>query len=359
MTVYRELERRAKTGKDKSGDPDLQDLSDEDDDGDDRTSYDPTKGWIFGLLNWLGLADTSHAKAMIDHARASEVATTWSVVSSKEWDRFLTSDTSLMFSLYRTLEFEWIMITPLLLLYRLVIVTPSILLEQGSVNQLVAIAAIEVLFGTFMHWAQPYVNSWVDSMYRFGSIHNVGIIGLVSFRRVIVSNLEVNWGSFDSFGVESSGIDVVMSFWTFGYYFFVAILLFMAVVLPTTQQIIGEIAVANELSLVGMRTLELSSLFLNPLLEFFSSDLGLTKDEKEKQQKELSEKRRRQSNHNQLPPQLKERDTFQHHDVFGQNADELPPNPAEEEPKKKTTSTKIKKTNQSGTILHRIMNSRS
>ena len=176
------------------------------------------------------------------------------VLSMPEWERFLAVDLSKMKTLYETLEFEWMNLTPFLLLQKVAVLAPLVYLAEESMTQFIVSASVEIAFGLFMFWSQPYVNPWVDTMYRAGSVHNIGLLGWAALHRVLLSR------------GDDEGLSLLMLLWTTCYMMFVAALFIATVIVPTLSVVVNQVIVGRQMARVGMRTVDLSSLFLNPML---------------------------------------------------------------------------------------------
>ena len=107
----------------------------------------------------------------------------------------------------------------------------------------------------FMFWSQPYINPWVDTMYRAGSVHNIGLLGLSAIDRVQRAK-----------GTREEGLGLEMLIWSSLYMLFVVFLFTATVIVPILKMLVAIAIVGRQMKRVGMRTVDLSSLFLNPLL---------------------------------------------------------------------------------------------
>jgi hypothetical protein len=189
-----------------------------------------------------------------------------SQVSFDEWERYLGVDTSNLFPLYYMLEFEWMFLPPLILVHKAAILAPNVLMEDESLPQFVLTAVVETFFAIFVFWTQPYLNPWVDTIYRAGSVHNIGLLGLISYSRALAAS------------GDSEDLDIIMVTWTAVYLGFVVVLLVATVLVPVVGIVAQQVNVGRQMERVGMRTIDLSSLFLNPLLH---DDTALTDEEAE------------------------------------------------------------------------------
>lgn len=178
-----------------------------------------------------------------------------STVDFGEWERFLAGDNSALGQLlYKFIEYEYITLPPFLMLYRVAVLIPTVFVTDDMFTQMVALAAVEVGFGTFIFWTEPYINPWIDTMYRAGSVHNIMLIGLAAINTML--------------NAESSTLDLatLMLLVTGVYFLIVIFLLLMTTVWPTMNVALTKANVAKQMKRIGMRTIDMSSVVLNPLM---------------------------------------------------------------------------------------------
>ena len=175
-----------------------------------------------------------------------------------EWQRFLAGDTTQLQILYRFLEFEYMILPPMLMFYRLAVILPGIFITNDDFTRLVAASMVEIIFGVFIFWTEPYINPWIDTMYRAGSVHNIIILGLTALNVVLISNGYPN------------GTLVAMIVVTLSYITFIMLLMFMTTIWPIVSYALKQRDIQKQMAKVGMRTTTLSSLFLNPIIHFSS-----------------------------------------------------------------------------------------
>ena len=178
-------------------------------------------------------------------------------VDFNEWQRFLNEDGSPMFQLYRYLEFEYMTLPPFLLLYKLLVLLPVVFLEDGSLSQLAATSGIEIAFGVFITWTEPYMSGWVDILYRAGSAHNITLLGLGAIHRVLADD-----------GSGGDTVELLMLLTTGVYLGFVVLVLFLSALWPLITFGFTQLMVERELNKVGMRISDLASLLLNPFMHY-------------------------------------------------------------------------------------------
>lgn len=170
-----------------------------------------------------------------------------------EWERFLAGDSSSLQYIYQYIEFEYLTLPSFLLLYKIAVVVPTVFITD-LFWQIAVSGCVEVFFGVFIFWSEPYVSPWVDTMYRAGSVHNIALIGLGSINVMLVRENSL----FD--------LAIIITLVTVVYFCFVVGLLFGTVIWPTIATILTKMSVQRHMLRIGMRTIELTSLFLNPLI---------------------------------------------------------------------------------------------
>jgi hypothetical protein len=102
------------------------------------------------------------------------------VLKTKEWDRFLASDPTVLGTLYKSLAFNWIYLSPILLLWKVVLICPAVFLPFETFEQLVGICATECAFALFIFATAPFTSPIVDVMYRVGCVHQLLFLGFRS-----------------------------------------------------------------------------------------------------------------------------------------------------------------------------------
>ena len=98
-----------------------------------------------------------------------------------EWTRFLSSDDSAMSALYNQLLPSRMKFMPVFLLFKLILVLPVILIEPNTIEQMIGIAFVEVLYGIVTLAASPYISPWIDMYHRVGSAHQMAVLGFLCF----------------------------------------------------------------------------------------------------------------------------------------------------------------------------------
>ena len=210
------------------------------------------RGLFFALARKL----FPDVNSIVEHpeGKAWITSTRLSTLSTDEWDRFLAADESFLVHTYKTLEYEWMTFSPLLLVYKLILLCPLTFIEANTFSQMAAVCCVELLFGIFIFWSQPYLNPWVDTMYRAGAVHSVVLLGLTCWHLVLQAN------------GDSSGLGLSMLVCTSIYMCFVVLMLLLTVVWPMVSYGVQQLRVESQLQRIGLRSKDLSSLLLNPLI---------------------------------------------------------------------------------------------
>jgi hypothetical protein len=131
----------------------------------------PTKGIL--LPNSTPIDDNND-----DKAEATETLASRPTVSVSEWSRFLATDPTAMAMLYKTMELRFMHLSPILLLWKVVMISQVVFLEQGSLGQVRGMAIVEILFAALIFITAPFTSPVVDAMYRLASIHQLLLLGL-------------------------------------------------------------------------------------------------------------------------------------------------------------------------------------
>jgi hypothetical protein len=97
-----------------------------------------------------------------------------------EWRMFVSSEPSALASMYSSFKFDRIYMSPVLIVWKVLLIAAPIFLEKNSFTQLAGCAAAEVLFGIFIFAARPPASYIVNGVYRLSSVHQVMLLGLVS-----------------------------------------------------------------------------------------------------------------------------------------------------------------------------------
>ena len=95
-----------------------------------------------------------------------------------EWSRFLETDFSRMAVTYKVVKFSALFVPPLLVAYKVAVVAPAVLLEAGSLDQRIAISAVELLFGVIMFATNAFITPFVTLTFRVASIHQLFVLGM-------------------------------------------------------------------------------------------------------------------------------------------------------------------------------------
>ena len=102
------------------------------------------------------------------------------IIAHDEWQRFVATDNTALASLYQDFVFERFYISPVLLAWKVVLMSPPIFLETNSFSQLAGCAAAEFLFAIFMFTLSPAISIVINGVYRLGCVHQMIFLGLLS-----------------------------------------------------------------------------------------------------------------------------------------------------------------------------------
>ncbi|CUF33150.1 transmembrane protein, putative [Bodo saltans] len=134
----------------------------------------PVKG---NMLPSAGDASATD-NAMTTTATPEGVVEKEPTVSVSEWSRFLATDPTAMAMLYNTMELKFMHLSPILLLWKVIMISQVVFLEQGSLGQIRGMAIVEILFAALIFLTAPFTSPVVDAMYRLASIHQLLLLGL-------------------------------------------------------------------------------------------------------------------------------------------------------------------------------------
>ena len=116
-------------------------------------------------------------------------------VAVEEWQRFLSCDPSAMAVLYNTLELKYMYMTPIFLLFKVVLISPVVFLEPESYVQRLAMMVVEIAFAALIFGTAPFISPVVDAMYRIASIHQLLLLGLQNLDTVHTMDGKTSLGS--------------------------------------------------------------------------------------------------------------------------------------------------------------------
>ena len=130
------------------------------------------------MLSPIFFCDVLHVGLRDDRNGLTELSPSASV---REWSRFTRSDYSALSSLYRELRFKWIFTTPLLLMWKGIYLVAPLVMEPGSFNQVIGVAVTEAVFALFVYTTSPSPSHIANAVFRLGSVHQLMLLGLLSF----------------------------------------------------------------------------------------------------------------------------------------------------------------------------------
>ena len=142
---------------------------------------------LMGRGRKLGLAfHGKEYKGRYDEEQKSTTALIFKKITGKpllqvkylEWSRFLETDFSRMAVTYKVVKFSALFVPPLLVAYKVAVVAPAVLLEAGSLDQRIAISAVELLFSVIMFATNAFITPFVTLTFRVASIHQLFVLGM-------------------------------------------------------------------------------------------------------------------------------------------------------------------------------------
>ena len=98
--------------------------------------------------------------------------------ASAEWKRLTATDFTVLGSLYKCFSLRWMLIAPMLLVWKAALLAPPVFIETGTIGQSVGVAMVEISFGAFWFIANPCIVPSVDAMYKVGIVHQMLFLGL-------------------------------------------------------------------------------------------------------------------------------------------------------------------------------------
>ncbi|CUG61578.1 low density lipoprotein receptor family protein, putative [Bodo saltans] len=176
------------------------------------------------------------------------------VLRTQEWDRFLASDPTVLGTLYKSLAFNWIYLSPILLLWKVVLICPAVFLPFETFEQLVGICATEVAFAVFIFGTAPFTSPIVDVMYRMGSIHQMLFLGFRSF------DIRARF-----LGITGYAFPMVLL--TFAYLGFSVLCIFWTMVGPQIRKVWDKRRSTNTLEELGYQYTLTTSLYVVPSVD--------------------------------------------------------------------------------------------
>ena len=138
---------------------------------------------------------------------------------------YLKIDNTILRAIYSPFEFQHLWAAPATLLYKLVIAIVVLVTARNSLTQLTLAVAVETIFALIFYTTMPCKNIWIDLLWRFGSMHQLVQLGLMSLHRVVIRS-----------NPKGTGYAHTMSVLTFTYIGCIGALLMAIVVVPTAQR---------------------------------------------------------------------------------------------------------------------------
>ena len=94
-------------------------------------------------------------------------------VTLSEWFRFSQTDPTVLATWYRTFEYRWMGVPPILLAWKVGLLVPPVFIPQNTFGQSVGIALMEAGYGLFLILTEPSIAPVVDMMYKIGITHQM------------------------------------------------------------------------------------------------------------------------------------------------------------------------------------------
>lgn len=74
--------------------------------------------------------------------------------------------------------------SPILLMFKVIIISQVVFLESGSLEQRIGMAVVELVFALLVFFTAPFTSPTVDAMYRLASIHQLFLLGFQNLDQV-------------------------------------------------------------------------------------------------------------------------------------------------------------------------------
>jgi hypothetical protein len=168
-----------------------------------------------------------------------------------EWIRFTSSDPTVMGTLYKTLSFEWLFMSPIILAWKVIIIIPAVFLPSNSFEQRVGVASAQFAFTVFIFFTSPFISPIVDAMYRLGCVHQLLFLGVESLNHI---------SKYEGQG----GLQNVMITITLTYLVLAVVLMFWTNIAPVVQQILDTKTTTSILEKLGFQYSLTTSLYVVP-----------------------------------------------------------------------------------------------
>jgi hypothetical protein len=172
-------------------------------------------------------------------------------VDDDEWARFVAMDPTALGTLYKSFEFKWLYVPPIMLAWKVVLLCPPVFIENGTLGQAIGVAIVEFSFGLYMFVTAPSINAVVDWMYKLGAVHQMLFLG--------IHNVNV----YLTYNRRPSAADYLVAT-TLIYLLVTAAVIIYSKVAPTVKAIRETAALNSVLELLGMQYTEMTGIFVVP-----------------------------------------------------------------------------------------------
>ena len=145
-------------------------------------------------------------------------------ITPESWSRILDQDQTILRPLYDQFEFKHMCILPVFNIFKVLLVLPIVLLPPNSLRQLIGAAVVECLQLFFLCATNAYVNAWIDTLSKTGSLHQLFQLSCMSFHRVMIAN-----------DPEAEGLSLYMTIGSGIYALFLIIVMFHVAIIPAIR----------------------------------------------------------------------------------------------------------------------------
>jgi hypothetical protein len=182
-------------------------------------------------------------------------------VDEHEWARFVNVDNTALGTLYKSFEFKWLYVPPIILAWKVILLSPPVFLENGSLGQAIGVAVVEFSFGLFMFITAPSTNALVDWMYKLGCVHQMLFLGLHNVHVYLTYH---HRGDLEGYMIATTIVYLVVTL----------LVVVHAKLEPTIKALLEVRTLSNILTKLGMQYTEKTGIFVTPSaeIEFFELD---------------------------------------------------------------------------------------
>jgi hypothetical protein len=172
-------------------------------------------------------------------------------IDSEEWARYVSIDPTALGTLYKSFEFKWLYVPPILLAWKVVLLCPAVFLESGTLGQAIGVAVVEFSFAMFMFVTSPSINAVVDWMYKLGAVHQMLFLGIYNVNVYLTYNR------------RPSASDVLVAT-TLVYLLVTAVVILYSKLAPTVKSFRAQANINRVLEQLGMQYTAMTGIFVVP-----------------------------------------------------------------------------------------------